>query len=77
MKARTEAVFRFAAPMKAAMARFAFLALVAAAFALMLLGKAEIVVVDRARTVLLDLLAPVFDVLSRPTEAVSSTFAEA
>ena len=77
MKARTEAVFRFAAPLKAAMARFAFLALVAAAFALMLLGKAEIVVVERTRTALLDLLAPVFDVLSRPAEAVSSTFGEA
>jgi rod shape-determining protein MreC len=77
MKARTEAVFRFAAPLKAAMARFAFLSLVAAAFALMLLGKAEIVVVERARTALLDLLAPVFDVLSRPTEAVSSTITEA
>jgi len=77
MKARTEAVFRFAAPLKAAMARFAFLSLVAAAFALMLLGKGEIVVVERARTALLDVLAPVFDVLSRPAEVVSSTITEA
>jgi rod shape-determining protein MreC len=77
MKARSEAVFRFAAPLRAAMARFAFLSLVAACFALMLLGKAEIVVVERARTALLDVLAPVFGVLSQPAEAVSSAIGEA
>ena len=76
MKARTEAVFRFAAPLRAAMARFAFLALVAASFTLMLLGKAEVVVVERARTALLDVLAPVFGVMSKPAEAVSSTVSE-
>jgi len=77
MKARSEAVFRFAAPLRAAVARFAFLSLVAACFALMLLGKGEIVVVERARTALLDLLAPVFGVLSQPAEAVSSAIGEA
>jgi rod shape-determining protein MreC len=77
MKARSEAVFRFAAPLRAAMARFAFLSLVAASFALMLLGKAEIVVVERARMALLDVLAPVFGVLSQPAEAVSSAVGEA
>jgi rod shape-determining protein MreC len=76
MKARTEAVFRFAAPLRAAMARFAFLALVAASFALMLLGKAEVVVVERARVALLDVLAPVFGVMSQPAEAVSSAVGE-
>ncbi len=76
MKARSEAVFRFAAPLRAAMARFAFLALVAGSFALMLLGKAEIVVVERVRTTLLDVLAPVFGVLSQPAEAVSGTIGE-
>jgi len=76
MKARTEAVFRFAAPMRAAMARFAFLALVAASFLLMLLGKAEVVVVERARTALLDVLAPVFGALSQPADAVSSAVGE-
>src|SRR5579872_4966746 len=76
MKARSEAVFRFAAPLRAAMARFAFLVLVGASFTLMLLGKAEVVVVERARTALLDVLAPVFGVMSRPAEAVSSTVGE-
>jgi rod shape-determining protein MreC len=76
MKARTEAVFRFAAPLRAAMARFAFLTLVAGSFALMLLGKAEVVVVERARMALLDILAPVFGVISQPAEAVSGAIGE-
>src|SRR5260221_31374 len=76
MKARSEAVFRFAAPLRAAMARFAFLSLVAVSFALMLLGKAEVVVVERARTAMLDLLTPVFGVISQPAEAVSSVATE-
>jgi rod shape-determining protein MreC len=76
MKARTEAVFRFAAPLRAAMARFAFLTLVAASFALMLLGKAEVVVVERVRTAMLDALAPVFGVMSQPAEAVSGAVGE-
>jgi rod shape-determining protein MreC len=77
MKARTEAVFRFAAPLRAAMARFAFLSLVAVSFALMLLGKAEVVVVERVRMALMDALAPVFSVMSEPAEMVSSVAAEA
>src|SRR5258706_7380324 len=76
MKARSEAVFRFAAPLKAAMARFAFLSLVAASFALMLLGKAEVVVVERARMALLDVLTPVFGVISQPAEAVAGAGGE-
>ena len=76
MKARTEAVFRFAAPLRAAMARVAFLTLVAAAFALMLLGKAEVVVVERVRMAMLDVLAPVFGVISQPAEAVSGAVGE-
>jgi rod shape-determining protein MreC len=76
MKARSEAVFRFAAPLKAAMARFAFLSLIAASFTLMLLGKAEVVVVERVRMALLDVLTPVFGVISEPAEAVSAAFTE-
>lgn len=58
------------------MARFAFLTLVAASFALMLLGKAEVVVVERARMALLDILAPVFGVISQPAEAVTGAIGE-
>ncbi|MBV8169577.1 MAG: rod shape-determining protein MreC, partial [Alphaproteobacteria bacterium] len=58
------------------MARFAFLVLIAGSFALMLLGKAEVVVVERARMALLDILAPVFGVISQPAEAVAGAVGE-
>lgn len=51
--------------------RFAFAALVAAAFALMLLGKADTILVERARTILVDAMAPVIRALSQPAGAIS------
>ncbi len=51
--------------------RFAFAALVVAAFALMLLGKADTILVERARTVLVDAMAPVIRALSQPAGAIS------
>jgi rod shape-determining protein MreC len=52
--------------------RFAFLALVLASFALMLLGKADTIVVERLRVFVDDGVAPVLQVLSRPAAAVAS-----
>ena len=49
--------------------RFAFLGLLALAFALMLLSKAETGALERARTAIVDATAPVLDVMSRPIEA--------
>ena len=46
--------------------RFGYLGLVLAAFALMLLGKADIVVMERVRASITDAVSPVLDVLSRP-----------
>jgi rod shape-determining protein MreC len=51
--------------------RFAFVSLIVAAFALMILGKADVVLVERTRTVVADALAPVLDVLSRPASAIA------
>lgn len=51
--------------------RFAFLSLFILAFALMLLGKAENVVVERARAGIADIAAPILDALSRPVATVS------
>jgi len=59
-----------AAPVRAWAQRFAFLLLVAAAFALMLLGKADTVLVERARTMVTDAVAPVLEVLARPVDTV-------
>ena len=56
--------------------RFAFVLLVLLSFGIMLVGKADTVVVSRARTLLIDLIAPVMDAASRPIasakEAASS-----
>jgi len=51
--------------------RFAFLALVLASFALMLLGKADTIVVERLRMLIDDGISPVLQVLSRPASAVA------
>jgi rod shape-determining protein MreC len=76
MKARTEAVFRFAAPVRVAAYRVAFFALFTAAFSLMLLSKAEVLIVERARTFAMDLLTPVFSVVSEPARVINSGTAE-
>ncbi len=52
--------------------RFAFLGLLALAFALMLLSKAETGALERARIAIVDATTPVLDVLSRPVEAGQS-----
>lgn len=71
MKSRKGPVLRLATPIKVLVQRFAFLALIAATFALMMLGKADVVVLDRLRTVTTDAVAPILDALSRPAATVS------
>lgn len=51
--------------------RSAFFSLVAAAAALMILGKADIVLVERTRMLVVDALAPVLDAMSRPAATVA------
>lgn len=51
--------------------RFAFVALVGAAFALMLLGKADTILVERVRAVVVDAMAPVIRALSQPAGALA------
>jgi rod shape-determining protein MreC len=46
--------------------KFAFVLLVLVAFGVMLVGKADTVVIARARTVMMDMLAPVMDAAARP-----------
>lgn len=57
--------------------RFAYLGLIVAAFALMLLGKIDTVLVERVRTHTTDALAPIMDVASRPLDAVHDGVEEA
>ena len=53
-------------PIRHLLARFAVVSLMVVAFGLMLIGKAEIVVVDRTRAAVVNATAPVLDALSRP-----------
>lgn len=71
MKQRTGSVLRFATPLKVLAQRFAFLALVAMTFGLMLLGKADMILVERLRTVATDAVAPMLDAFSRPAATIS------
>jgi len=73
VKPRTgSSVLRLAVPFKALAQRFAVLFLVLAAFGLMLLSKAETVVVERAVTTISDIAAPIMDVLSRPAASLNA-----
>lgn len=63
-------MIRLSVPFRQALARLVLPLLIAASFGLMLLGKADTVIAERARVALADFLVPVYDVLSRPVGAV-------
>jgi rod shape-determining protein MreC len=63
-------VIRLSVPFRQALARLVLPLLMAASFGLMLLGKADTVIAERARVALADLLVPVYDVVSRPIGAM-------
>jgi len=71
MNDRQRATSRIAQPVKSAAQRFAYMGLVAAAFALMIFGKIDNVVVERARTMMTDAVAPILSTVSRPIDSVS------
>ena len=72
MKLRKEGlILRLAVPFKGVVQRFALLSLVLAAFGLMILGKAETGLVERLRTGVTDVVAPVLDALSRPVATMT------
>jgi rod shape-determining protein MreC len=57
--------------LKSLLQRFAFLSLIVATFALMLIGKADTVVVERARIAVTDAVAPILRVMSEPASAIA------
>ena len=77
MRHRPENVLRITAPLRGFAHRFAYVFLLAAALGVLLLGKADPLVFQRARTVITDITAPVLDALSRPAVTVSNIIAEA
>jgi rod shape-determining protein MreC len=64
-------VSRLTTPIKAWAQRFAFLFLVIGAFALMLLGKADTLLVERIRTAVGDAAAPILEFIARPIDSIS------
>ena len=69
MNRRAGSVLRLATPVKAWSQRFALLLLISGAVGLMILGKADVIMVERARTALADAVAPILEVASQPVAA--------
>ena len=72
MKDQAGSAARLARPIRAWLQRFALLSLIGAAFALMLLGKADGVLLERARSAVVDAVAPVLGAASKPVETVKT-----
>lgn len=71
MRQRDNPVLRLASPLKAAVQKFMLALLIAATFALMIVGKADTVLVERARTLVTDALGPVLEFFAEPVAFVS------
>ena len=77
MKERSRFASHVSAPIRNLAQRFAYLGLVLAALALMVLGKADIGMVDRFRAEVADAVAPILDVMSRPVASANKVIADA
>jgi len=76
LQKRAGTVVRLASPLKALAQRFGFLLLVAATFGVMLLGKADTLLVERLRISVADGLAPVLETVSEPVQAFDRAVVE-
>jgi rod shape-determining protein MreC len=76
VKERSRFTHRVSAPIRGLGHRFAFLALVIAAFTLMLVGKADVAMMERFRTQVTDAVAPILDVMSRPVATANEVISE-
>ena len=63
-------LIRLSIPVRQALARLTLPVLIAAAFGMMLLGKADTLLAERARMALADALAPIYGVLAAPLSSV-------
>ncbi len=69
MKDFPRSAYRVTAPVRNLTQRFLYLGLAVVAFAIMLLGKADVLLMERFRAQVTDTVAPILDVLSRPVDA--------
>jgi len=65
-------IARLLLPGRTLIQRFAYLFLLLGAVGLMLVGKADVVLVERARTAVVDATAPILDFFSRPAAKVAA-----
>jgi rod shape-determining protein MreC len=65
-----------AGQVRLALQRFALVVLVVAAFAAMLIGKADTVLVENARVLALDLASPALEAIARPVAVANRTIAD-
>jgi len=65
-----------AGQVRLALHRFALIVLVVAAFAAMLIGKADTVLVENARVLALDLASPALEAIARPVAVANRTIAD-
>ena len=76
MKEHSRFTHRVSAPIRSLTHRFAFLGLVIAAFALMLIGKADVAMMERFRSQVTDSVAPILDMMSRPVATANEVIAK-
>jgi rod shape-determining protein MreC len=69
-------VGQLAVSLKGLAQRFAFGLLVLTAFAVMVIGKADTVIIERVRSAVVDIAAPVLAAVSRPVQSVNEAVAE-
>ncbi len=67
-------MIRLSIPVRQALAKLTLPVLIAASFGLMLLGKADALLAERARMALADALAPIFGAMSQPVASVRGVF---
>lgn len=71
MKPRVGSVSRLAAPVRAALHRFAFASLVGASFLLLVIQRAEVPVLEKLRVATVDFFAPAVDFIASPVTTVT------
>lgn len=72
MNQRAGSVLRMPSPLRAGLHRFSLPLLAAGAFALIVVGKADALLVERIRTSVADGLAPLLELVARPSAVIAS-----
>jgi rod shape-determining protein MreC len=77
VKDNSHSINRIAAPIRNVAQRFAFIALLLAAVALMMFGKVDVAVTERLRASVTDAVTPILNVVSKPVASFNSLIEEA